>query len=490
MKRQLVAIALLSAGAARGDTVITTENGFSFRLAQSGLKHGKFIDGTPWVVDPGSGVTLTATSPGHSYGRDGFDVNMRMQGDDWPQSLDNRLCDRAGGEKRCPYTEPQLPHTLRAGDSLIKVQSNSSSACSTTSDETCIQDNTVLTVLSSDPTDSCDRPFRPPHSGTEKVSFCFDDVDISASLPTLPDASTDQRSIAYWEAGFGNMGTGSVWQILCGNHSLSNQYCYPMDGIGYRNGNADHGTVYGSGWAHTVIGAALRATQSGTAAQKEGLVWKLIQVGIDTYGAYEAGACFWADGGIQGGHMTPLIFAAHMLNSGKLFAKVQEVGGGDCYQEGGATRASSISGHAVWGRPYNSGCPPKGKQAGNTCSDVQDGGFRLFGPGETSGQVTQKPFYEQTSSDFTMTSYQVYTSIYHGQVALARILGREDEWNDPDFFNYTDRIMGPPWNGFCQNWCSPYLTSMYRLVDSGHAPPPSDDPPPPAPAPLPAPNLR
>ncbi|RLB49298.1 MAG: hypothetical protein DRJ42_21325 [Deltaproteobacteria bacterium] len=161
---------------------------------------GDFVDGSPWVVDDGAGVAITAMEPAvtRDCGADvcnGWMLNVSGRG----QALDGRRdYDMAAAPPIRDATEA-APFTATAGDSILKAVSFQDEAVGTDcSGETafgrstrhCLYFAGVLTVLGEAPPDGGANTFRPPYVGTDRPIIPVSDANMSL-LPSLPAASVD-----------------------------------------------------------------------------------------------------------------------------------------------------------------------------------------------------------------------------------------------------------------------------------------------------------
>jgi hypothetical protein len=341
---------------------------------------------------------------------------------------------------------------------------------------------------------------RPPLAGTQKPAFCADGLmsAIDTRLPKHPTLSNGQASwsLPYANAVFKNMGNGTFWNDLCTDSSLASNNCVPNDALDAQQGDISTTSQgYGSPRAMAITGAMAVTMQTGSAAAKYPVVWKIVQVGIDAWGARKAGKCWFADGGIHNGWKIAILYAGHMLDSATLLAAA--TGKDECFQEDGHTYESSIqSGLYLWGREdgcLKSAADAVGAKQTRWCPgnqyDNRDGGAQwtsTCGGSQDNMQLT--PAQQISQGCYSITAYQQHTHNYIGQVAVVRnLLGadREQTWGHRPFFAVWDRIAAPPWNGACSSYCSNFLKNFYLAYGK----PDGTPPPPPTPR-LPSPALE
>lgn len=470
---------------ARAATGFTHGNGISFSWSGD-LESGTFVDGMPWVVEPspGAGVTITSMSPAYSGGRHGYAVNpTTLELTQGQFGCNKTQCDmvqidsraQSGGSNPtrifvAPTTTHPLPYDAQVGDSILKVESYTGAGdcwrgTGGAPSRTCIDHSAVLTVLASAPAANS---FRPPYPGTSKPIFSASSVDIDAKLPTLGDVAA-QQTIAYAEAIFGD---GSVWihhiEGDQGTGRLMPRFGTLMPGGGE---TAEYGCDGGIAINHGL----LRSTQSGTAAQKQNLVYRLIQLGIDLFYANQNGKTWWSRGCVTMGRKTAQLYAGYMLSpqsGSSIFLTTPQLGQEDAQTSMGATEA-------VWGNdPCNTTPSNSCSDTSKTCDGLRDGGLWRYGPGAPSCSTGTGVFQPtlasiRSSGNWSFSAYQRYTAPWYGSAAVARILDLEDEWNNQAFFDYVDRLNTAPWAGICSGHCGtdwPYPYQMFDAYGEGVAP--------------------
>ena len=251
---------------------------------------GQYANGDWFVKGP---VTITRITPIPTAGRNGTVINperSRTQGFD----------DRFGSN---PYDNAlnvgkNLPITVAADSSV--VSSISKSAVST---YTQLETFAILTVVNVAPAAGS---FRPSYtsSGSRASTFNINQLDYSKLQKLTPPSGTPNITTVagYFE---------NPWYEQ--DLSWTGRYLHPS----YMASNG-----YGKDMAVKTGDAALLLNLSYTDAQKEPLLIRFVQYGIDIYGILLDGGEWDADGGHNPGRLAPLVVAAGVLNDSRLKAQV------------------------------------------------------------------------------------------------------------------------------------------------------------------------
>ncbi len=481
--------ALLVADLAFAATQVSI-NGITFQFDRD-YQTGSFVDGMPWVVASGGGVTITRITPDAANGRHGWEVNPTsneipkgQQGCDSSKGscdlvrLDSRLKWANGQIYQSP---PGFPQTFSAGSSILKAISYTGggdcfSGTNGAPARTCLETAAVLTVMSSPPPSNA---FRPPYIGSSKPLFTTSSIDFNTKLPNppLPDVAGTQ-SLAH---ALGAFGDGGTWIV----HPRGGQAGRNHPRLSVRQPGGAKDAAYGCQMGMALENAMLRAAQSGSLSERQELVNRAVQVGIDLYYASVNGKDWNSQGCIHIGRKPTILFAGHMLSPQSGSELLLGYTGGS--QEDDQTMAGPQG--AVWGNKgqcVSNSSPPRNNSTQHACDKLRDGGSSLYGPG-ANGSGKLQPTLDQirSSGNWSMAAYQRYTDPFYGSAAVGRIYDLEDEWNYPPFFEYVDRIGQGPWRDRCEGHCNDYLFRMFDAYGSGSQLPTG---PPPA-APLPAPVL-
>ena len=274
-----------------------TANGITWTFDQEYVT-GQFANGDWWVVGP---VVIEEIDPPSttSGGRtkNGSMINP-SPADGTTQGYDSELY--TFGLNYYDY-DPMLnvavgvnsnnPLVVDAGSSLVSTISVDALA------QAQLQAAAVLTVLNSAPAVGS---FRPPYSGADKtVNFHVDDLQGQMSLLQELAPVADTPTLASMEAAFEHVWLDHVPTFYGRQH-------HP------RNNMED----YGRDIAAKVGEGALMLHLDFTEAEKETLLIRMVQLGIDLYGIVEDGGTDnWpANGGHGSGRKFPIIFAGLMLD--------------------------------------------------------------------------------------------------------------------------------------------------------------------------------
>ncbi|HEX2101554.1 MAG TPA: hypothetical protein VHF69_12860, partial [Candidatus Synoicihabitans sp.] len=254
-------------------------------------RSGTFVNGDPWVVGP---VTIRTISPRDPDLTDDIDLHgtvinpLPVRRSPYRQSWDSRInggttYDRAANVARA------LPLRVEVDSSVVSVVSRDAVG----EDRLVLSDAAVLTVLEEEPPPGS---FRPPYAGTDKrILGRVSDLDFSRfhSLPRVSGAPSL------------NSLNGKFEQVL-------------LDVIGQWPNTtlktANAGPAYGRDIAQEVNDAVLSLNLNYSVAQKEPLLIKLVQRGLDTYGLARNGMVWWPNGGHNCGRKLPLLIAGLALN--------------------------------------------------------------------------------------------------------------------------------------------------------------------------------
>lgn len=261
---------------------------------------GQYANGDYYVVAP-SGLTITSISPAStvSAGRtiNGSMVNP-VAGPTAAHGFDSSVSSYSAALNAARPGGSDLsvgnPLVLAAGSSLI-----SSISVATAGARPILSDAAVLTVVSSAPPANS---FRPPYCGTDK-SHNWNKSGLNYSI------------LGTYAAVFGSGTPSSVegyfarpWIEI--NTQVDGRYIHPS------NNQPD----YGGNMAIEVGDAALILNFNYTNAEKETLYVRLVQYGIDVYGAAKNGADWQNNGGHNIGRKLPLVLAGLAFSDSNILA--------------------------------------------------------------------------------------------------------------------------------------------------------------------------
>lgn len=465
-------------GGGGGDVQVIQRNGITFTL-NTQYNCGQYFDGEWWCMPntPGANVTLAqppfpaTTGTGESM-QNGWQANVS----NLRPSNGQDGCTRSGGcvkvwhdgriskiANSALVVQPPSSLSFPAGTSIIKTTSLNNSGCPSsdggTHGWTCNDAAAVLTIVAENPTAGCAYPIRPPYPGSTKPAFCGDDIDYDL-LPDLSLLSSEnQYSFAEVNIIFGAGGpwppfASPGWWNVGRSSAMQNQKRVPSGAT----------ARYAAGWAVGWAAAALRTTQTGTDAEKRETVLRLIGQGLDAYYGWKQGMLWHSDGGIFQGAKPLILYAGYMLQDATILTDPGLKGAVQQWQEDMFTYRStcggcSAEGTALWGdlaQPGSSCSTETSVAQQNTtkrCAQDRDGGRCQSGsacPGDSPGGTNLMPTPAQQIANgrYAYGSYQSMADTYFGSAAMANILpGLRAVWEWEPFFEYIDRIAGPPWNG-------------------------------------------
>ncbi len=261
-------------------------------------QYGQFANGDYWVVGP---VNITNIDPPSTFSG-AREINGSMINPSpitINQGYDNDF--GGGGYNRALNVawgvSPSTPLPVPPHSSLI----SSISIVPSSHLHMDLETAAVLTVLDAPaPSGS----FRPPYCGSDKtIKFNITDLDYSVLSKLAPVANTP--SLSTWEDKFDR-----VW----------------LDHVPYWNGRRYHPQQnmpdYGQYISASVGQAGLLLNLNFTDQEKETLLIRFVQVGIDNYGIVQAGGIenWWNNGGHASGRKFPILFAGAVLNDADMKA--------------------------------------------------------------------------------------------------------------------------------------------------------------------------
>lgn len=263
-----------------------SQNGITWTFSTSHTV-GQFANGEWWVVGP---VTINSISPAWDGTRHGTMLNPMASATDH------------GFDTRIPNTTYQA--SLNVADDLPITVANNTSVVSVKSFQTkhesspgYLETIAILTVLPSAPASDA---FRPPYAGNDKtIPGRISDLDYSFLQSLAPVSNTPSKSsIESNGLGFPILDILRNWQ----NTSLKVQ----ASGVNLH---------YGRQLTYKAADVALWLNLNHTNAEKQSVLIKAVQRGIDCYGlAKNAGMIWLANGGHNGGRKMYMVLAAKALN--------------------------------------------------------------------------------------------------------------------------------------------------------------------------------
>jgi PKD repeat protein len=410
---------------------------------------GQFANGDFWVVGPVTitGITPASTSvdgrvmngsmlnPSPTNGSQGYDSSMYA----------NTYSAALNVAFNCSQNNPLI---LQPGSSLVSTTSIAQAGAIPQ-----LERAAVLTVLGTTPTAGS---FRPPYAGTDKtVRFNKSQLNYSL-LRSLPPVS-DTPSLSSVEGKF-----AAPW--------IDHQRGWPQRMQHPSLNMPDYGREI-----HNEIGiGGLMLHLNFPVEQKQTLMVRYVQLGIDFYGIVKAGGVWnWVgEGGHGGGRKWPILFAGMVLNDTEMKSIGQKSGDylyssgygpGNCpldyvhFAEDDQTFYVSqldvtLTNGPSWRPDTRNGTPAPYTQA--------DIGLPEWG--------IMHAHNPQTSDKALYTIYRSVACPPFHTTALAALLtpGAKELWNHNAYFDYTDRYVeftgpGGAYAGYWHTW-SKFTDNMWH----------------------------
>lgn len=360
------------------------------------LTVGSYANGDQYVVAP-SGVTITGTTPayelsGGTWHRNGTMINPTA-GHETVQGFDSTGPQWSEAANRAD----EWPLLVSAGSSIVTAISSE-----TQYDRPQLTEFQVLTVVSSAPPANS---FRPPYVGTDKsLSYTKSDLDYtvlrSLSQPNsganVPTLSTVE---AYFQYPWFEIETSWAAQDLHPTANMPN---------------------YGREMAYQLSEGLLSLQLDYSEAEKETLMIRLVQYGIDIYGAAVNGGEWRNNGGHSHGRKAILLLAAYALDDAAMLAY--------CDAET----------HFIFGEDQQTfyvsqadvdDCP---KLDFRVCYTSD-----MIGTPEWGAKHSTQP--SRDNSDWVTPYRKIVGSTQLGLCLGATLMSGESDWNHPELFDYIDR---------------------------------------------------
>ena len=396
------------------------------------VAYGQYVNGDYWVLDTGSGVTVTDISP-LSTDVGGWITNGSMinphraegQGYDSSATAPYDAANNVGRPSGADLTAGN-PLALVTGDSLISTKS-----VGTQSNWPQLSDASVLTVVSSAPATGS---FRPPYTnGSKAHNWNTSDIDWTF-LASKQVSKTPISSLPTLAAITANV--ERVWL----DH---NQHF----GFG-RLQPANNMESYGREISKVTADAALTLLLDYTQAELEPIMFGFLQVSIDLYELGAQGQSWHADGAIYNGRKLPVLFAGLMFNDANMLA-IANGATNFIFQEDQQTdyvsqelvdvsATGTVESGGDWKVDIRNA-----SYAPYVVGDIGDAEWGVRYSAWTTDAALTTPAYNQWAPDSDWGSN--YRSLNSGGgtgAALAAImLGAETSWNHPAFFDCWDRFV-------------------------------------------------
>jgi len=349
---------------------------------------GRFVTGDWWVVGP---VTIERVTPAPTADRHGSVVNPPAGS---TQGYDARI---AGFD---PSLRAAFPLTLKPGQSLVStasVETIGQKTPETVRGQYCrgpLRTAVVLTCLEKAPAADA---FRPAYVGTWKEPFTAlqlrRDVLPRLKAPgTVPEVRRYERDLE------------RIW--LDHMRQWVNRQMHPLENM----------PDYGREITNIVSDVALLLLLEDPQNQRETLLLRYVQKGIDYYGVVQSDNNLWiGNGGHNSGRKWPILFAGLMLrHRGMMHVEAT-------FQEDQQTyHGPGFHGQkALWTiAPDNA----------NRChEEVDPKTWPTFGDQRGNNGLKAEAYRKLNGPTWV------------GQALAARLTGMVDHWNHPAFFDYVDR---------------------------------------------------
>ena len=374
---------------------------------------GTYANGDPWVVGP---VAITNITPSSTVTGSGRTINGTMinpTAAHYPaQGLDSKMGKGAGLGWNAAL------NVGRPGGSALSVINPlvvavGSSVCSSVGhpndlERPTLTDFAVLTVVASPPAAGS---FRPPYCGTDKTHHWNTsqlNYEVMQNLPPVKGATTPSALVNQFDRTWVEISTSQPGYT------------------GFRaSNNQSH---YGRDMDNQLGGALLHLHLNFSKAEKEPLFIRLVQYGLDIYGAAASDpSIYWDDqAGIVNGQKAPLVLAALALNDAKLLTLAADT----------PTRFSID--RQIWyvteddvGRQLDT---VTGKPAPSRFYEKADVGMAEWGQKHTNAPRWDNPDWGAVYRDV------VYNGGY-GTALFAHLTpGMKAAWNHNAYFDYFDRV--------------------------------------------------
>jgi len=420
MKKRLIGSVLIlcillpmfAIGASAATTTSISQFGITWTFSEA-VEYGQFANGDYWVVGP---VTITSITPATStvggVTMHGSMLNPPLSTNS--QGFDSRI--GSGND----YVESKnvarvMPLVLQPGSSLLSCESHEDTK-SNPHNYPQMKTIAILTVLAAP---AAEGDFRPPYVGTDKsLNWNKSSLDYS-KLGRLPIPAADP----------------SIKYVPYKLSDIEPRFERPWMEINLtwagRNMHADYNQLslsggigtYGREIANTISVGLLMLQLDYTDAEKETLLIRMVQYGIDIYGAAKLGGNWGNDGGHNMGRKMPMLLAGAVLDDENIL-EYADAAKHRIFQED--QQSFYISAKEVAQVPY-------------TADDRRREPYTedLIGMPEWGEKHMGMP--QRDGSNWNAYYREINSGTWLGHALTAHIMGLEEEWNWPAYFDYMDR---------------------------------------------------
>ncbi len=349
---------------------------------------GRFITGDWWVVGP---VTVRSITPAPTADRHGSVVNPPAG---LTQGYDSRI---AGFDESL---RAEFPLELKPGGSLVSTASVNEigdKTADTVRGQYCrgpLRTAVVLTCLKEIPPADA---FRPAYVGTWKEPFTQsqlrrDRLPRLKAPASVPDAGSYERYLQ------------RIW--LDHMREWVNRKMHPLENM----------PDYGREITNIVSDVALLLLLDDPQNERENLLLRFVQKGIDYYGVTQSDNDLWtANGGHNSGRKWPILFAGLMLDHDGMM-RVEAT-----FQEDRQTyHGQGFSGQkALW--------TITSRNVNKRHEEVDPKTWVTYGDSKGNNGLKAEGYRKLNGPTWV------------GQALAARLTGMVDNWNHPAYFDYVDR---------------------------------------------------
>jgi hypothetical protein len=390
-------LALVSVGGAgepAGPQAALSQYGITWAFAEP-ARVGRYVTGDWWVVGP---VTVKGVTPAPAEGRNGSVVNP-------PAGKRQGYDDRIAGYDAS--LSAAFPLALKPGQSLVStasVEKVGDKTPDTVPGQYCrgpLRTAAVLTcVADAPPADA----FRPAYVGDKKLAFAAsqlrrDFLPRLKAVGQLPDRKLYER---YLER---------IW--LDHLYEWPNRAMHPLENM----------PDYGREITNIVSTVSLVLLLEDPNKERETLLLRFVQLGIDYYGVTQSDGDLWrANGGHNSGRKMPILFAGVLL-------------GHDGMRHVKASFAEDQQ--TYYGQGY------RGQKALWTIDCTEARRHEHLPPEKWAG-----PPFKGDNDGWKSEAYRRLNGpTWVGQALAARLLGAKGYWNNDAFFDYVDRWVSEAQDG-------------------------------------------
>ncbi len=287
-------------------TTSISQNGVVWTFASS-TTYGQFVNGDYWVLAP---VTITSITPDFTGSYHGWQINPTPSG---AVGFDS------GVSGFNSAVVPTLPYTVSTTtQSIVKAVSRTGAdrgsggnGCESglNQNRNCLNNASVLTVVTSAPVNDGTTVFRPPYIGTSKPYYSTTTIDYT-KLRSL--TATSLATTTYTHEWVISQFSGPYLDHLS---VTANQALHPQDYM----------PAYGGDFTNQTANGALALSIGSLTDTKRSAIHRYIQAGIDLYHIMQEGVSWGPNGGHANGRALPIIYAATLLNDSGMLSTLRTV---------------------------------------------------------------------------------------------------------------------------------------------------------------------